>query len=509
MFFRHATVFLTLTLATNMALGQTRPTSPPANAPGRSSSFDQGARNEKAIETIEDFIVQLNEHNTVKGREESKSYRLLFDAYLDLSDPPYEVSANFNQNTVHNAMDNWSVVSGWVESNSHMRQAILDSKDKLIVGLPYGQENVPPTYQTNGITCHFLRDGKMGRMVFEYFLPLETIATYATAEVYRLMELGQTQDALDLAMAHIFVLRQFCDRDFLGEKMRSIEMLSMALRNVRDVFYVYHDQISLEQYRDISFRELPFLRPDRNRLLMPEADHILSAARLRFVFDDRTGQANPDEFAEAFAKVQSADEPLTRFGAARRWKFISTIHGSLDSSIDRLQLVYDDWWRRWRIEAYDPILSIETEFTRINPIRYAAVLYSMADIEGLFDIRNQLIAEVNGTAMAAGICGYLKSFNNYPRGSEMIYAHSVRKRSDVDPHDFNLSHFRYRVVSGRDAIDTPEGRLWIESGKGLLYSLGKDHEDDRAANHTNNGDSGDVVIWPPIKAMQREQGLLD
>lgn len=471
--------------------------------------LDQQDVDERAVRTVDDLLETLNRHNTVNAREESKSYRLLFDAYLDLTEPPFPVNDAFNQSTIHNQMPDWSVVSAWAESNGHMREAILASRDKLVVGLPYGKENVPPTYQNAGIYIDIVRDQRIGRIDFRYFNAVRTISAYATAEVYRLMEAGRTDDAMDLAMAHIFVLRQFCDRDFLAEKVGSIRSLSEALRNLRDVFHVFLDAISLEQYRNIAIRDIPFLRPDRNRLLMPEADRHVAEARIRFVFNERTGQADPEVFARTFAMVQAAEKPLTRFGAARRWQMIATIHGSLDASLERLKLIYDDWWRRWRIEAYDPILEIETEFSRANPVRYAAVLYSMADIQQLFGIRNQLIAEVNGTAMAAGLCGYHKSFGSFPRGTEMIYAYSVRTRSDSDPHDFDLAPFQYQLIRERRPVDVPGGRVWIEPGMGLLYSVGQNHVDEQAAVHTNDGASGDVVLWPPIKALQREQGLLN
>ena len=512
------TVLFSLLLVCSAALGQTRPDRPtsPDSSGGSSRSdraplFSNPDTERKALRTIDEVIQKINSHSTVEGRDESKSYKILFDAYLKLSSPPMAIGSEFNQNTIHNKMEipRWSAVSGWAESNSAMAQAIIDARDKNIVGLPYGKDEVDASYRQAGLYIDLVRDGQLGRIEFEYFNALRTISAFATAEVYRRMEVGQVEEALELAMAHIFVLRQFCDRDFLEEKFNNIEMLSSALRNLRDVFYVYRNKISTDQFRDIALRQIPFLRPDRSRLFMPEADRIVSEARIRFVFDEASGRADPDIFASTFAVIQSRNEPLIRFGAAKRWKIVAEVHGSLPASIERLQLIYDDWWRRWRIEEYDSILEIETEYDRCNPVRYAAVLFSMANIEALFSIRNHLIAEVNGTAMAAGLCGYYRTYEKYPRESRMVYSVSVRKRSDSDPHEFDLAPFKYRLTTKREAIDTPSGRIWIEPGSSLLYSRGQDHTDDRAANHTDDGTLGDVVIWPPVKAVLREQGLID
>lgn len=472
-------------------------------------AWAQASGGDRGVRTLDEIMKRLNQHSTVAGREESKSYRLIFDAYLDLTAPPMEVGPDFNQNTIHNGMPRFSAVSSWAESNTEMAQAIIDARSKNIIGLPYGLENVPSTYRQHGIYVQVGSGGRLQNIAFEYFNALETISAFVTAEVYRRMEAGQSEEALELAMAHIYVLRQFCDRDFLAEKLHHIQMLSDALRNLRDVFYVYLDQIPSEAFKRIAIREIPFLRPDRSRLFMPEADRIVSEVRIREVFDDVRGEVDPESFARTFAAIQAQNRPMIRFGATKRWEIVATVHGSLDSTLERLQLIYDDWWRRWRIDSYDPILELETEFERCNTVRYAAVLFSVADIENLFSIRNQLIAETNGTAIAAGLCGYQRTFNTFPRQMAMIYAVTARKRSDSDPHDLYLQAFRYRKASQREAINTPSGRIWVESGIGLLYSVGQDHIDNRASDHTDDGFSGDVVLWPPVKALLRKSGQID
>jgi hypothetical protein len=276
---------------------------------------------------------------------------------------------------------------------------------------------------------------------------------------------------------------------------------------------MYEDKISAQQFADIARKDIPFLRPDRNRLFMPEADRIVAEGLIEEVFDARTDNAQVDKFASMFAEIQSKDAPLTRFGAAKRWRNIAAIHGSRTASLERLKLIYDDWWRRWRVEEYDDILSFDTQFERTNPIRYAAVIYSVQDIEKAFSVRNRLIAEVNGTAAAAGLCAYKKSFGTYPDQLEKCYTQFMLKRSDADPYDKVLGPFIYMLADKEKlSIDTPAGRLWLEpdSKHCMLLSLGQDHEDNRGASHTRDGanEGDDIILWPPITAMEREQGLI-
>lgn len=457
---------------------------------------------------IKQVLTRLNSSETVRGTEDTKSYKILFDAYLQLTKPPFEVGPEFNLNTIHPKMPNWSEVSGWAESNAKMAEAIIKCKDKIVFGLPYGLEKIDQSYQSANLVADIGSNGSLRNVRFPYLHAIDTIAAFTAAETYRLMELGQTQPAFNLAMANCFVLRQCCDRDFLAEKLHSIELLSSSLSNLRDIFYHYLEIIPAEQYTQLSWWELPYLRPDRGRLFMPEADRIVAEALINEVFSSKTGEADPDKFTDTFAEIQSKNAPLTRFGAAKRWRMIAEIHGSLDASQERLKLIYDDWWRRWRIDAYDDILAVQTQFDRTNPIRYAAVIYSVEDVAILFQIRNRLVAEVSGTAMAAGLCAYHKTYGVYPDQTINLYGQSARKRSDSDPYDKQLGPFQYRVVRQRQSIDTPEGRLWVEPDGAIMWSQGQDHEDQRAAQHTDDGVAGDLVLWPPIKAMQRAQGLI-
>ena len=469
---------------------------------------------------IKEVIKTLNDNKiTVNATDESKSYKILFDAYLEMSKPPFVVGPEFNLATIHPKMPTWSAVSGWAESNSKMAQAILKCKDKVMIGLPYGREKVDAAYLKAGLFCDIGVGGSLRENEFPYMTAQDTIAAFATAEIYRLMEVGQVQQALDLAIAHCFVQRQFCDRDFLVEKLHSIGLLSEVMSNLRDVFYLYQDKATSDQLAKIAIQEIPYLRPDRGRLFMPEADRVVAEALIKEVFSDKTANPDPEKFSETFADIQSKHAPLTRFGAARRWRMIVPIHGSLDASLHQLKLIYDDWWRRWRIDAYDDeMLRYPTQFSRTNSIRYAAVMFSAQDVEVLFQVRNRLIAEVNGTAIVAGLCAYRRNYNSYPDKTEKTYTEFDKKRSDSDPYfpvevEGGLQKvpgpFHYMFTERRQSVNTQYGPLAIEKGQAFLYSVGRDHEDNRGAQHTDDGTIGDMVIWPPIKSLARAQGKLE
>src|SRR5688572_29854954 len=151
---------------------------------------------------------------TINLSEDAKCYKILFNAYLELTKPPFPVGPEFNINTIHPKMAEWSTVSGWAESNSKMAEAILKCRSAKIVaiGLPYGKGKVDSGYVKAGVYADIGVNGTLRNTDFAYLNAVDTIAAFATAEIYRLMEAGQTQQALDLCVAHGFVVRLFCDR---------------------------------------------------------------------------------------------------------------------------------------------------------------------------------------------------------------------------------------------------------------------------------------------------------
>jgi hypothetical protein len=44
---------------------------------------------------------------------------------------------------------------------------------------------------------------------------------------------------------------------------------------------------------------------------------------------------------------------------------------------------------------------------------------------------------------------------------------------------------------------------------GMLWARGEDHADNRGTPHSDNGAAGtDVLLWPPVKALSRQQGII-
>ena len=478
-------------------------------APGTSAmaAQDSASMSETTTKLLGELNGPLNRVN-----EQNRSYQGLFDAYIDMTQPPMPVGDDFNQTTVWSGMYDWSAVSDWAEANADMAKALKGAQSKLLLGLPYGEESVPQSYRDAGVYVGIQLDSSAGELVsLKYLQAMETIATWSVAEQYRLCEAGSFDDAFSLGIASARVLRQLCDRQMLGEKFTSFRLLGEAMSVQRDLMMHYIDQIPVELFRKFATKEYPFLKPSDNerlrRLELPEGDRLVTAAVLTLVFDE-DGDPVPDQLAMVFGSMQAEDAPLTRFGAIKRWEALAAVHGSMTASQEKLTDVYDDWWRRWRLRQYDPIQQLPTEFSRINEVRYAAVVQSIADMKGLFAERNRLIVEIDGTVLAAGLCGYYRKHDNWPKDREMAYVTFIPKRFDFDPYDKDYGRLLFRYLGSRkEAIDSEYGRVYATGC--LLYARGSDNEDENGRVHDPDGTETDFVIWPPLRELARQQELID
>jgi hypothetical protein len=444
--------------------------------------------------------------------ESTRSAKTIFDAFVELTAPPMEVGGDFNLTTIWPGMVGWESVSNWAASNEQMGEALIEAQGKIILGMPYGQSRVDRNWRMKDIYSDIAPNGDLSVIDYPYLhVGMDTIACWATAEFYRLLEAKEHEKAFDLGLAFLRVLRQGCEQEMLEEKVWFMDTLSDALSIQRDGMYAYRDSIPPALFKKLGTKEYPFLKPTDDermrRLKMPEGDRLVAEAMIEATFDD-AGQADGQQFADVFGALQAREAPLTRFGTKRRWMRLSAVHASYDASKEKLTDVYDDWWRRWRFRQFDPVMDLPTEFSRLNEIRFAAIILTTSDLEQAFRSRERLIANINGTIISSGVCGYYATFNNeWPATLAPVYSVFAIKRFDFDPFDKGYGRFVYRFLNARRSIDTDYGQLWLEGC--MLYAVGLDHADGGGVSSSVDGAIDDMLLWPPARQVAREEGKLD
>ena len=440
-------------------------------------------------------------------QDKSKSWKPLFDGYVAMSAPPLKVGKDFNALSIWPGMTDWGKVKEWAAANGDMAKAILATQSCVAFALPYGQSSVPASYVEKGV---YTRIGD-GLEVYvpdvAYLKPLATIEAFVVAEMYRLGGEKKFQEAFDLGLATLRVLRQVADQHLLEEKLFAMEALCDMASVQRDVLQTFLADVPGPVAKKFALSGYALIRPTDGerlrRLEMPEGDRVLAEALIMQLFDAQ-GQPDTAKFAATMGALQARKEPLSAFGAARRWTEIADVHGSLDATRIRLTGIYDDWWRRWRVRYYDTLLDNPTVISRTNKMRYAMVLAMVNDIDRVFALRQRLNAELNGTVLAFGLVAAYRDAGTWPAGLDRTYTQFTIKRFDMDPWDPSAGRWQYENASSPRAIETDFGRLQISGG--ILYARGVDKEDGGAKKATNDGLTGDFVAWPALRAVSRASG---
>ena len=457
---------------------------------------------------VDDLIRELNATSAVQGTDEIKSWREVFGAILDAPQAPMEIGASFNMSTVWPGMEGWSEVRDWAESNSDLFEAILAARNRSTLGLPYGDlSEADEAFTEAGILAQPAPAGDPMKTEFPWIDKLDWVTTCVSAEAWRRAEAGDVMSGLDLQTALVQWLRQCCTREFIDEQYNAMNSMSVALQVTREIAWWKRSKVDPDGLKNIARNVLPQLKVDRNNLLMAEGDKELGKVRLGRLFS-RRGQPDAKAFLKFFTDRDSDAKSFGRLRNSGYWRWVAGQHKPEELTAQKLDDVYDDWWRRWRIQAYDPILSAQPpEADRMNPTRYAAVQKIVPEIQPLFEARNRLLVEVNGTCAALAVCAQYKKVGRWPQDIRSARG-NTRRLNVVDPFS-RVSDFLKFWKPSRLRVNGHRGEVKIEAGLPVIYSLGFDTEDGDAKVHTDSGMQGDIVLWPPLRMLEREQGLRD
>jgi hypothetical protein len=482
-----------------------------AVAPRVALALPQSPDATAAVQEDAELVQSLNGLEPFKVSERNRSARAVLDALVAATPCPVEVGTGLDAGSIWPGMEDWAKVSAWSKANPAIGEALVKSQNALVFAMPYGTASVPDAWRKAGVQTVVGGGDSLGRIDFGYFNAVRTMGVYATAEMYRLCAAGSHNEAFGVGMAWLRVLRQMVEQPLLEEKLFAMQSLSQALSIHRDVLWTSLDGLNVTLLKKLSLDEYPFLKPTDNeklrRLAMPEGDRLVAEAVLKGIFSSR-GKPDVERFAAVLSAQQGGDRKLDRFGTSRLWRKVAELHSDLDPSVDKLQDIYDDWWRRWNVRPYTPFQAAPTEFSRANPVRYAAVTSLVRDVQRAFAWRSVLAVQINGTATSAGLCGYYLEFRKtWPRDIERAYAVFANKRFDYDPFDKKGGHFGFRFLgTSTETVDTTIGRIKVAGC--MLWARGADHEDSGGTSHTDDGAAGDILVWPPLRALAREQGML-
>jgi hypothetical protein len=441
--------------------------------------------------------------------EKNRSANFIFNAWITATAMPGDsVPMPENIWPGMEGFDNWKK---WAQANPALREAILKAQNSFVLGIPYGdgEQGLDAKWKAKGI---WARPGSApGEAAFAYLNAVRGLTAFTVISMYLDADAKQFDSAFDLSLAMLRVLRQVSEQRMEAEKLFGMKMMSRLLESNRVFMAANLDTLPVATLQRVAMKGYPQIKPGDNerlkRLELPEGDRLILTESMQKAFN-ASGQPNDEYFADQFGAAQSINSPLTRFGATARWRELSKVHGSLEASREKLLAIYDDWWRRWRMRFYDPILDVPTQFSKLNQSKYAVVTLFVENLQQLFDERLRLIAEIDGTAMSAAICGfYLDSAKQWPRNLSSAFPIYGIHRMNFDPFAKDYGNLSYRDLGDKSqALGTQWGQVSVSNA--VLWSVGPDHEDDGFDQHDPADGTGDLVLWPPPRFLARQAGLL-
>jgi hypothetical protein len=437
----------------------------------------------------------------------NRSALTLWPAWVKASDMP--AGAVPMPADIWSGMPDREAWAQWASSNADLAKALRASGECIVLGMAYGDAGGDPAWKPKGLEAN--PGSAEGDGAFPYLRAVRGLAAFSMLRMQQLGTEGKYDEAFVVGLDGLRMLRQVAEQRMLSEKAVALELLASGLEAHRVFMADHQDRVPLAVLQDAALRGYPFLKAgDRDRLSrleLPEGDRMVIEERIGAVFTSE-GQPDASKFGQAMGAVQARNEPVTRFGAVTGWTAVAEQHGSLEATRARLGDVYDDWWRRWRMRFYDSIVERPSEFSRLNPVRYALITLLVGDLQRVFDLRMRVIAELNATSLVAGLCGFrVDNGKQWPRDLGQIFPTYALKKMDMDPYSRKYGSFQYRDVGSKAvAIDSPWGT--VEATGACVWSLGGDHDDGSMAKHDPPDGIGDLVFWPPPRQLAQKAGLI-
>jgi hypothetical protein len=437
----------------------------------------------------------------------------------------------------------WAAVKAWCEAKPQ-QDAIealkkvtneQDSRRAFAFAQPYGSAAVDPEFIEMGLYTELGEPPTLAAADFKYLGAIKNLEILCHLEATRLMAEGKATDALDLVRRWAYFARSMSDREFLAEKTAGMNMLGLAITRMRDIVYV--DAIggtptitpatlrttvaALDEQRTV-------IAIDRIRL--PSADRLASEQLVSRTFAG-DGPANAEVFSRTFAAARSVGRPARRFSESAKWDSLSALHADGKATNQQIRGLFDDWQKRWQLPTGNSIHQTQTDYVKLDKVRFSSIDAVMGDLGVLLPLRQQLRAEAVGTRTALAIQAFATQQKAPPPALESIVpTYLANPAMLTDPYDKAARESAARRVgyfvperAGVAAGGKPtihEVRVFpkvtgvtynnfvapVRGNTFVLYAAGPDGNLNGAtlATQAVEDAKGDYLIWPPVLSLLRQ-----
>ncbi|HEX9640520.1 MAG TPA: hypothetical protein VGB13_04330, partial [Candidatus Krumholzibacteria bacterium] len=457
--------------------------------------------------------------------EDERAYKIYFEAHdcIDVSDPRLAAAST----RLDPYSSTFQEAIGWagdpaqqeaVELILKKNQRGLNATQRKLFGLPYGTYDVDDDLVINDFVV-YVHDDLLFDREDAYLARYQELTHLLRAEAFRRAEEGNADGACEAILGMARMARQLCDQRFYDEKHLGMTLLLECFVQIRDFMWFYRDKLSIENFRTIA---IELERLGLERIEMPSGEELIGEQLIEQIFGP-DNRVDKQKFPEVMASFDSYGSPLKRFQAVAYWQQVVDQHASKREVETALKDAVANWRLRWRLPLHSSLVP-DSEFAKLDDLKYAAVKRPIRDLQNLFELRVPLATQLNGTATAAGIHAYLvregaklvvgqsaneatvparlaqiqPAFVNYESTLTDVYASLEDKLHfavirNTDP---RFAHDGYR-------IETPEGDIRLFEFWPLLYSVGPDRAENLGQSLIHNskpelGDKCDVIFFPNV-----------
>ena len=479
-----------------------------------------------------------------------RSDLILLPALANLAAPPVAVNTSLRAALVTTGSRDWSAAEAWANQPTQraaidaLKRATADDRSGVFMafGQPYGIDNVSLDMIRAGLYTELGDPPTLAAADFGFMQALDYLVCLANVEATRLAAAGEVTQALEVLSSLVVLGRQMADRAFFVEVDWGLLTMISGLHRMRDVAYgdlqsssPKLNAESLQSFIDRLEDRSGFLKIDRIRF--PQGEQIAADQLIARTIDSR-GRANA-AFAPSMARLSTRGRPLRMFSEVSRWEKLAPMHADWFDTTERASRVFRDWYGRWPLTQFDPLLAQPYAFTTLSPVSDSILLAVIPPgMSTLFANRMVLRTEAAGTRTAFAIVAYYHVHRAFPPQIHSIVPRFINPLND-DPFNPALRdrggkpplEFFVPIRDTRDqfgpreeprphrmniiVLDGNNFDVSVNQNEFVLYSVGPDGAKNWARNIREDARelyAGDYLVWPPITSLYRrhlmQMGLL-
>lgn len=456
-------------------------------------------------------LAELN-GRVVAGRGWKDASAELFPKLAAMTPPPEQGMSERQATLMTPKSKDWKAWADWAAAEPQQAalaalQVITDPKERYVIGLPYGEAGVDPDWISAGLYVDLGRPPLVARAPkgMKYLDRLAQLVVLSTVEAARQAEAGNGKAAVQVIVNWLRLARMVADREFQPEKQAGMMQIIAATERLRDIAYQYPDLLT-EADTKLAVDELDqrALAPDRIRF--PDGERLALLELLSLTMQERGG---PDgaKFAATMGRLTAEGRSFNAFSQAAFWSELEPMHAGWFDTRDEIVKVFGDWQQRWDLNnIYDAIMREPTDFSKMDPRKFAMIENIVEGMQDLFDLRVRMRVAITGTRTAMGVVGFRARFKQWPPNLPAVQPQFVGSL-DYDPWSFDQKLGTFQIlryfVPIRDAVVGPREtpgphKMQVLILRGEVYS-GADASD---ADPLNG-------LFPPFAARAFRDALAD